>query len=97
MLVLVCNNHFTKVDLGAADRFLLGHGRPSRSEGRRTHSRIEPEQYPWLGVKVFVGLKSRCLYAGHTTQGVCRRASAFNCNSSLRITATKAKLPGFPR
>ena len=37
------------------------------------------------------------LYPGPTIQGVCRRASAFNCNSSLRITATKAKLPGFPR
>ena len=37
ILILVCDNHFTKVDLGAADRFLLGHGRPSESEGRRTH------------------------------------------------------------
>ena len=58
---------------------------------------LEPEQYPWLGVKVFAKLRSRYLYPGRTTQGVCRRASAFNCNSSLRITATKAKFPGFPR
>ena len=31
-----------KVALGAADRLLLGHGRPSYSEGRRTH----PEESP---------------------------------------------------
>ena len=31
------------------------------------------------------------------TQGVPRRATAFNCSSSLRMTATTATLPGFPR
>ena len=67
------------------------------ASGRWTPPAPWPEQYPWLGVKVFVKLRSRYLYAGRATQGVCRRASAFNCNSSLRITATKAKFPGFPR
>ena len=36
ILVLTCNNHFTHVDRGAADRMLLGHERPFYSEGRRT-------------------------------------------------------------
>ena len=31
------------------------------------------------------------------SQGVPRRATAFNCSSSLRMTATTATLPGFPR
>ena len=36
-----------KVDLGAADRLLLGHGRPFYSEGRRTHTKVEPAQLIW--------------------------------------------------
>ncbi len=32
-----------------------------------------------------------------STHGVPRRAIACSCNSSFRITATKATLPGFPR
>ena len=39
----------------------------------------------------------RFCYAANGTHGVPRRARAFSCNSSLRITATKATLPGFPR
>ena len=38
ILKLVWDNQFTKGDQGAADRNLLGHGRPDISEGRRTHS-----------------------------------------------------------
>ena len=86
-----------KVDLGAADRMLLGHGRPLYSEGRRTHTEVEPAQYLWLDVKLFAGSWTRLLYPACGTQGVPRRANALSCNSSLRITATKAKLPGFPR
>ena len=82
---------------GGADRCPLGHERPSCSEGRRTPHRLEPEQYPWLNVKLFVGLWTRFPYPACATQGVPRRANALSCNSSLRITATKAKLPGFPR
>ena len=40
--LLVWDNHFIQADRGAADRLLLGHGRPSYSEGRRTH----PEESP---------------------------------------------------
>ena len=58
---------------------------------------LEPEQYPWLNVKLLVGLWTRFPYPACATQGVPRRANALSCNSSLRITATKAKLPGFPR
>lgn len=54
-------------------------------------------KYPWLNVKLFVGLWTRFPYPACATQGVPRRANALSCNSSLRITATKAKLPGFPR
>ena len=97
ILKLVCDNQFTKGDQGAADRNLLGHGRPDISEGRRTPHGLEPEQYPWLNVKLFVGLWTRFPYPACATQGVPRRANALSCNSSLRITATKAKLPGFPR
>ena len=32
-----------------------------------------------------------------SVQGVPLRATAFNCNSSLRATATRATLPGLPR
>ena len=46
ILVLACNNHFTHVDRGAADRMLLGHQRPLYSEGRRTSPQEEPEQLP---------------------------------------------------
>ena len=42
ILVLVWDNHFTQADWGAADRLLLGHRRPSHSDGRRTH----PEESP---------------------------------------------------
>ena len=68
-----------------------------RKRGSLHPSRIEPEQYPWLDVKLFAGLWTRFLYPACATQGVPRRANALSCNSSLRITATKAKLPGFPR
>ena len=61
------------------------------------HPRVEPEQYLWLDVKLFAGSWTRLLYPACGTQGVPRRANALSCNSSLRITATKAKLPGFPR
>ena len=68
-----------------------------RKRGSLHPSRIEPEQYPWLDVKLFAGLWTRFLYPACATQGVPRRANALSCNSSLGITATKAKLPGFPR
>ena len=42
MLVLVCNNAITQLERGAADRMLLGHQRPSHSEGRRTLSEWSP-------------------------------------------------------
>ena len=42
ILVLVWDNHFTQADWGAADRLLLGHRRPSHSDGRRTN----PEESP---------------------------------------------------
>ena len=76
------------------------HPRSSRgrsSAGSSRLSKSEPEQYPWLNVKLFVGLWTRFPYPACATQGVPRRANALSCNSSLRITATKAKLPGFPR
>ena len=68
-----------------------------KEQGSPHPSRTEPEQYPWLNVKLFVGLWTRFPYPACATQGVPRRANALSCNSSLRITATKAKLPGFPR
>ncbi len=47
ILVLACDNHFTHVIQGAADRMLLGHGRPFYSEGRRTRTGVEPKRLPW--------------------------------------------------
>ena len=76
---------------------LLGHGRPFYSEGRRIRTEVEPEQYPWLDVKPSGGLPVISVYQVEGTHGVPRRARAFSCNSSLRITATRATLPGFPR
>ena len=46
ILVLACENTFTHMYRGAADRWLLGHGRPSHSEGRGTRTGVEPEQLP---------------------------------------------------
>ena len=71
--------------------------RKAQQGSSRTYPKSEPEQYPWLNVKLFVGLWTRFPYPACATQGVPRRANALSCNSSLRITATKAKLPGFPR
>ena len=42
-LGLDCDNHLTQVGRGAADRMLLGHGRPFYIEGRRTHPRQSPQ------------------------------------------------------
>ena len=56
----------------------------------------EPEQYPWSDVKSFGELPKRAAYPADGTHGVPRRARAFSCNSSLRITATNATFPGFP-
>ena len=81
-------------------RSLFGHVR-DLAESVQNPGTCGPEaaayKYPWLNVKLFVGLWTRFSYPACATQGVPRRANALNCNSSLRITATKAKLPGFPR
>ena len=49
-----------------------------------------------VGRQVFWRVADEVVYAVSGTHGVPRRARAFSCNSSLRITATNATLPGFP-
>ena len=81
---------------GAADRHLLGHDRPSSSEGRRAPYMQSPHSIRgWEST--FLESAIRFVYPANGTHGVPLRARAFSCNSNLRITATKATLPGFPR
>ena len=69
----------------------------NRGPAWSSHSKVaEPEQYPWLDVKLSGGVPIRMVYHVEGTHGVPRRARAFSCNSNLRITATNATLPGFP-
>ncbi len=81
----------------AADRYPQGHDRPSGSEGRRAPYKPSPNSIRGRTSSFFGELPTRFVYTADGTHGVPRRARAFNCNSSLRITATKATLPGFPR
>jgi hypothetical protein len=55
-------------------------------------------KYPCWMSRVFPAFWSWCpVYSVFGTQGVPRRATPLSMSSSLRITATNATLPGFPR
>ena len=54
-------------------------------------------KYPCWMSRVFPAFWSWPVYSVFGTQGVPRRATALSMSSSLRITATNATLPGFPR
>ena len=49
------------------------------------------------GVSVLAVKGFQAAGAGSSIHGVPRRATALRCSRSLRITATRATLPGFPR
>ena len=63
---------------------------------RVRHPKDKPKYPCWMS-RVFPAFWSRPVYSAFGTQGVPRRATAFSMSSSLRITATNATLPGFPR
>ena len=50
-----------------------------------------------LDVKPFCEFSETLIYELCGTRGVPLRATAFSCSRSLRITATTATLPAFPR
>ena len=60
-------------------------------------SRARVRKYPCWMSRVFAAFWSWPVYSAFGTQGVPRRATAFSMSNNLRITATKATLPGFPR
>ena len=95
ILFSLWDNHFTQADWGAADRMLLGHGRPSDSVGRRTHPEESPNSIRGGTSSLLGELPRRFVYPSSI---LWKAPKAFPGGPErLVATAAYASLPPMPR